>query len=81
LYTSTSQNPQFTYEDTRSYEVALVVKSDKGCIDTIMKSIVIGEDYGIYVPNVFTPNADGLNDIFQPKGFGNTKYELEIFDR
>jgi len=57
------------------------VKSDKGCYDTLLRPLVVGEDFGIYVPNSFTPNADGLNDVFQPKGFGVVKYELNIFDR
>jgi gliding motility-associated-like protein len=61
--------------------VALVVKSDHGCIDTLLKVVHVSEDYGIYVPSVFTPNADGLNDVFQPKGFGISKYEISIFDR
>ena len=30
---------------------------------------------------MFTPNGDGLNDIFSPKGFGIVKYEMNIFDR
>ena len=60
---------------------SLVVKSDKGCYDTLIRPIVVGEDFGIYVPNAFTPNGDGMNDIFQPKGFGVVKYELNIFDR
>lgn len=80
-YTSTQQNPTFTYEHAGEYPIALVVKSDKGCSDTIIRKIVVGEDYGIYVPNAFTPNGDGINDVFQPKGFGITKYELNIFDR
>ncbi len=78
---STFQNPSFTYPEAGTYPVVLVVKSDKGCMDTIIKLIIIGEDYGIYVPNAFTPNGDGLNDIFQPKGFGVTKYEFSVFDR
>jgi len=80
-YTSTLQNPTFLYTEPGTYAVALVVKSDKGCVDTIVRPIVVGEDFGIYVPDAFTPNADGLNDVFQPKGFGIVKYELQIFDR
>jgi gliding motility-associated-like protein len=80
-YTSTMQNPTFMYTEPGTYVVALVVKSDKGCYDTLLRPLVVGEDFGIYVPNSFTPNADGLNDIFQPKGFGVVKYELNIFDR
>lgn len=80
-YTSNYQNPNFTYLEAGNYEVALVVKTDKGCMDTIVKTIIVGEDFGIYVPNAFTPNQDGLNDTFQPKAFGIKKYELEIFDR
>ncbi|MBP7808903.1 MAG: gliding motility-associated C-terminal domain-containing protein [Bacteroidia bacterium] len=80
-YTSILQNPTFGYTEPGTYPVALVVKSDHGCIDTIVKPIVVGEDFGIYVPNAFTPNGDGLNDIFQPKGFGVVKYTLMIFDR
>jgi gliding motility-associated-like protein len=80
-YTSTQQNPTFTYPDAGSYVIALVVKNDKGCSDTILKSIEVGEDFGIFVPNSFTPNGDGLNDIFYGKGYGIKKMEMQIFDR
>ena len=80
-YTSTQQNPTFMYSEPGNYAVALIVKSDKGCLDTIVKPLVVGEDYGIYVPNAFTPNGDGVNDVFQPKGFGITIYSLKIFNR
>ncbi len=80
-YTSNQQNPQFLYTDAGPYPITLVVTSDKGCKDTIVISILVGEDFGIYVPNAFTPNGDGLNDIFYAKGFGVTKFEMNVMDR
>ena len=38
----------------------------------------------MYVPNVFSPNQDGINDIFKPS-FSNigdiSGYQFQIFDR
>lgn len=33
------------------------------------------------IPNVFTPNNDGINDTFQPLSADVTKFELLIYDR
>jgi gliding motility-associated-like protein len=79
--TSSMQHPSYIYMDAGDYVAALVVKSENGCTDTITKVVTVGEDFGIFVPNAFTPNGDGVNDTFQPKGFGIVKYELQIFDR
>ena len=75
------QNTSLVYEEAGTYVVALIVISDMGCRDTAVKSIVIGEDFGLFVPDAFSPNGDGLNDLFQPKGYGIVKYELNVFDR
>jgi gliding motility-associated-like protein len=79
--TSSMQHPSFIYMDAGDYVAALVVKSENGCTDTITKVVTVGEDFGIFIPNAFTPNGDGVNDVFQPKGFGIVKYEMQIFDR
>ncbi len=80
-FTSANQNTFYMYQNAGTYPVAMIVKNGWGCADTVIKIITIGNEYNLYVPNAFTPDGDGLNDIFSPKGTGITKYELTIFDR
>jgi len=39
------------------------------------------EDLRLHLPNAFTPNSDGLNDVFGPAPGAVYDYELHIFDR
>lgn len=80
-YTSQIQHPDFMYENAGTYPVALVVKSDKGCLDTLIKVISVIESFALYVPNAFTPNGDGLNDIFKAKGIDFVDFQMTIYDR
>ncbi len=80
-YQSTQQNTSYLFDQSGSYPIALIVTNKYGCSDTIVKPITIYEDENLFIPNSFTPNADGINDIFQPKGKGLVKYNLSIFDR
>lgn len=41
----------------------------------------IGQATGPFVPNAFTPNGDGLNDMFEIKGFNEETFEVSVFDR
>ncbi|MCE3228851.1 MAG: hypothetical protein K0S32_3402 [Bacteroidetes bacterium] len=79
--TSTLQNPTYIFHTPGNYAVTLVIANKWGCKDTITKPIQIGEDFNLYIPNVFSPNGDGSNDVFQPKGHGVIKYTMTIFDR
>ena len=50
------------------------------CYDTFSE-ITINPYYSLYVPNTFTPNSDGKNDYFQPKGVGIDEYKIYIYNR
>lgn len=78
---SSQQNPEHTYEQAGNYPTQLIVITEHGCADTIIKVIVIDEDFEIFVPNAFTPNADGTNDVFMAKGVGIQEFKMLIFDR
>lgn len=71
----------YVFEKAGVYPVALVVSNSWGCLDTIVKTIVVETDFNIYVPNGFTPNADEINDSFFAKGTGVVKFSLSVYDR
>jgi len=43
--------------------------------------VQVTTNYNIYIPNIFTPNFDGLNDVFLVYGTGLSNFEMYIFDR
>jgi gliding motility-associated-like protein len=76
-------NAAFSYRDTGSFEVLLRVGNEFGCTDQAVQTIHIGGFRAFYVPTAFTPNEDGINDVFMPKssGFAKEGFEMRIFDR
>ncbi|HHZ64711.1 MAG TPA: PKD domain-containing protein [Flavobacteriales bacterium] len=80
---STMTDPIHIYEDTGTFFVELVITDANGCKDSITKIIVIEGSYILFVPTSFTPNGDGYNDYFFPKGVGidSEEFEMFIYDR
>jgi gliding motility-associated-like protein len=56
-----------------------IVANEFGCISK--DSVVIKVTPTLYIPNSFSPNGDGINDIFKPEYSGYVEIELLIFDR
>lgn len=81
--TSVLVNPSHSYTYVGPYSVHLIATSIKGCRDTAEIVVEITPDFAIYIPNTFTPDGNGLNDMFQPLGVGidEENYRMDIFDR
>ena len=80
---SVMPSPQHTYSSAGSFIACLAVASDKGCVDTTCKEVIIKHNIMFYAPSAFTPDEDGLNDVFSVKGVGfNTDaFQFYIFSR
>lgn len=76
---SALQNPSHYYPAAGTYTVTLIVTNSNGCLDTITKVLVVNE--GILVPNVFTPDGDGVNDVWYIPNSGVEEYHVTVFDR
>jgi gliding motility-associated-like protein len=80
---STLSNPPLhTYYIPGDYSVELTVKSSLGCIDSIRPDKKISVDKSeLNIPNVFTPDGDGLNDNFIVESKSLRNISVEIYSR
>lgn len=75
------QNPIHKFPGSGTFTIWLSVVSDHQCPAKVSHDITIKPDWTFYVPNTFTPNRDGTNDGFIPKGHNIIEFQMWIFDR
>lgn len=78
---SNSTHPVHTYTEDGIYYVTLIATDIKGCVDSITKPIEVFEEFYIYIPNTFIPNADRYNNTFSGSFIGVKSIKMEIFNR
>lgn len=80
--TSMDGSPTHQYFQSGEFSVTLYAYNDLGCVDTFVMSpyIVTGNNV-LFIPNTFTPNGDGINDVFEIHGRNIANIRLSIFDR
>lgn len=75
------QNWEMEVKDTLLSPFKLIVTNNFGCSDTVTKKIKFNNPFIYWVPTAFSPNGDGLNDVFAPRVLGSKEYKIEIFNR
>ena len=74
-------SPSHIYNTAGVYTVTLIAFSANGCNDTINSQLIVSDTAGLTMPNIFTPNGDGINDVFAPNAHGLTTLACIIYDR
>lgn len=87
LWSTGDVGPEITVDTSGVY--SLVVTDINGCVDStrviveliMPDSSVLVEEPMLFIPNAFTPNNDGVNDVFRVSGSGIETFEMAIFNR
>jgi len=81
----TSPNPVVTPSESGSQTFTVTITSADGCVDTGSITLAVNEApcriEEFHVPNTFTPNGDGHNDIFEVYTNAVDEYRMVVFNR
>ena len=79
--TSTLSSPTHSYQRTGNFNVRLIAESFGGCRDTVEQPLEVIPEFTIFIPIAFTPNGDGINEIFYVYGAEITTFNMQLYDR
>jgi gliding motility-associated-like protein len=79
--TSTVSDPKHLFKNEGTYTVTLIASKFTTCTDTATYVITVTEISNVIYPNIFTPNGDGVNDLFAFKTESLSEFECVIYNR
>ncbi|MBL7950312.1 MAG: gliding motility-associated C-terminal domain-containing protein [Flavobacteriales bacterium] len=74
-------NPHYDLGTAGYYETQLVVWNEGNCVDSMAMDLCIRDSEAIFIPDIFSPNNDGNNDVLFVRGPTITELEFAVFDR
>lgn len=74
--------PQIEVAPLRDIEYHLVVSNEHGCLSSASVVIRVDQTRRFFAPNIFSPNGDGINDVFYLRIRGRAEVlRFHVFDR
>lgn len=80
VYRSSSHTVSVSFPDTGYADIKLIVTTKSNCKDTLVKTVYVSNDL-LFIPNVFTPNGDGNNDVLIFSGNKVKEFSIVIYNR
>jgi gliding motility-associated-like protein len=81
IHNPNSMNASVTPTENSVNIYQVTVTDTCGNVASDMVTVTVLLECKLNIPNVFTPNGDGNNDVFLVSGAGVKSYSIEIFDR
>lgn len=78
---SQDQHPVHQYRTPGEYYVTLLTTNAEGCVSRVVHGPIIVQTPDLFIPNVFSPNEDDINDQFFVEYSGSQPFRIQVFDR
>lgn len=70
-----------TLPEPGDYVIQQFMRNEFGCIDSITRNVRMNNGTQIYVPSSFSPNKDGVNDLFKIYGEEISNFSIVVYNR
>ena len=81
VYETDAENFTKIFHDSGNIKISLLAINRWGCRDSSSQYVFVVDTFIIFIPNSFSPNADGINDEFKVGGLGIRHLEMTIYNR
>lgn len=79
--TSFDESPTHNFTAEGNYTVVLIATNAEGCSDSTVQVVDATLAHDLFLPSAFTPNNDGVNDVFRLKGNGYSNASMAIINQ
>lgn len=70
-----------TVSPTSTTTYTVTATSSSGCTDTSSVTVIVDATIAIFVPDIFAPNGNGVNDFLFVRGSGIESLKFSVYDR
>lgn len=70
-----------TASPTSTTTYVVTATNSTGCTDTDTITIIVDDTQALFVPDIFAPNGNGVNDVLYVRGSGISNFTFKVYDR